>query len=319
MLFYNYCQTYPLRLFNAASFQLFYIMGIPVVVTTDQGREFHNQVNKELMNVFRIQHPLTTAYHPQANGLDERLNQTLVNTLAKFAQEKRELWDVQLPEVVYAYNTAVQKSTKHTPFQAMFGRMVRLPVDFNATIDPDVNLQEFMDADTMDSFQCVTEPTKHTPFQAMFGRMVRLPVDFNATIDPDVNLQEFMDADTMDSFQCATERQRTLEAVKENIEQAQKKQKEHYDLKHSAETCFNVGSVVLKKDFTRKRRRGGKLDYWWEGPYVISKSLGKGLFQLKELDGDKVSHALHINIDSWACYWVYCCGWHSVKFILGLN
>ena len=27
-----------------------------------------------------------TAYHPQANGLDECLNQTLINSLAKFAQ-----------------------------------------------------------------------------------------------------------------------------------------------------------------------------------------------------------------------------------------
>ena len=131
-------------------------MGIPVVVTTDQGREFHNQVNKELMNVFGIQHRLTTAYHPQANGLDERLNQTLVNTLAKFAQEKRELSDVNLPEVLYAYNTAVQESTKHAPFQGLSGRIARLPVDFNAPIDPDVKLQEFMDANTMDSFQCAT-------------------------------------------------------------------------------------------------------------------------------------------------------------------
>lgn len=92
-------------------------MGIPSVVTTDQGKEFRNLVNNELMSMFGIQHRLTTAYHPQqANGLDERLNQTLVNSLAKFAQEFRETWDKILNEVVYAYNTAVQESTKHTPF-----------------------------------------------------------------------------------------------------------------------------------------------------------------------------------------------------------
>ena len=81
---------------------------------------------------------------------------------------------------------------------------------------------------------------------------------------------------------------KTEEAVKSNIEQAQKKQKEYYDLKHGAAACFNVGSVVLKKDFTRKKRKGGKLDYWWQGPYMITASLGKGLFKLKELNGDKV-------------------------------
>ena len=81
---------------------------------------------------------------------------------------------------------------------------------------------------------------------------------------------------------------KTEEAVKSNIEQAQKKQKEYYDLKHGAAACFNVGSVVLKKDFTRKKRKGGKLDYWWQGPYMITASLGKGLFKLKELNRDKV-------------------------------
>ena len=64
-------------------------MGLPFVVTTDQGSEFCNHVHEDFMNVFGIQHRLTTAYHLQANSLDERLNQTIVNSLAKFAQENR--------------------------------------------------------------------------------------------------------------------------------------------------------------------------------------------------------------------------------------
>ena len=45
---------------------------------------------------------------------------------------------------------------------------------------------------------------------------------------------------------------------------------------------------MLKKDFRRKKRKGGKLDYRWEGPFLITATLGKGLFQLKELAGEKV-------------------------------
>lgn len=90
--------------------QHFYVVGLPCVLTTDQGSEFNNGVNKELMEVFNIQHRLTTAYHPQANGLDERFNQTLSNSLAKFAQDHRESWDEKLRAVVYAYNSAVQVS-----------------------------------------------------------------------------------------------------------------------------------------------------------------------------------------------------------------
>lgn len=75
--------------------------------------------------------------------MDERLNQTLVNALSKFAQEHRESWDEHLAEVVYSYNTAVQESTRHSPFEVMFGRKGNLPIDFNihATYDADAKLQ----------------------------------------------------------------------------------------------------------------------------------------------------------------------------------
>ena len=110
-------------------------MRLPAVITTDQGQEFHNQFNSQMLEVFGVQHRMTTPYHPQANGLDERYNQTLVNAVAKFAQEDRTTWDARLGEVVYAYNTAVHESSKHTPFEVMFGRQARLPVDFNTAVN----------------------------------------------------------------------------------------------------------------------------------------------------------------------------------------
>ena len=117
-----YCLVFP---------QLFFVMGLPAVITTDQGKEFHNQFNKEMMKVFGIEHRMTTPYHPQANGLVERFNQSLVYGLAKFTQFDRSTWDEKLGEVLYAYNSAIHDSTKHTPFEVMFGRQARLPVDIN--------------------------------------------------------------------------------------------------------------------------------------------------------------------------------------------
>ena len=121
-------------------------MGLP---SADQGTEFRNQVNDKLMKTFDIKHRLTTAYHPQANGLDERYNQTITNAIAKFAQQCREGWDEKVFEVVYAYNTAVQESTKYTPFEAMFGHMAKLPVDINLGLDynPDEKLLQYMNSE----------------------------------------------------------------------------------------------------------------------------------------------------------------------------
>ena len=50
---------------------------------------------------------MTSPYHPRANGLDKRFNQTLINTIAKHVQEDRELWDKKISKLVYDYNTAV--------------------------------------------------------------------------------------------------------------------------------------------------------------------------------------------------------------------
>ena len=74
-----------------------------------------------------------------------------------------------------------------------------------------------------------------------------------------------------------------LESVKANIVTAQKRQKERYDRKHSNPEVFAVGALVLKKDFTRKKHAGGKLDYRWTGPYRISCALGRGLYRLQEV------------------------------------
>ena len=61
-------------------------MGLPSVITTNQGKEFHKQLNAQLTEVFRIRR-MTTSNHPEANGLDEMYNQAPVNALAEFTQD----------------------------------------------------------------------------------------------------------------------------------------------------------------------------------------------------------------------------------------
>jgi len=59
---------------------------------------------------------------------------------------------------------------------------------------------------------------------------------------------------------------------------AQEKQKEVYDHKHANPKAYQVGSKVLQKDVMRKKRKGDKTDAKYVGPFVITKSPGKGLY-----------------------------------------
>ena len=84
-----------------------------------------------------------------------------------------------------------------------------------------------------------------------------------------------------------------LDRAKANIIKAQQKQKDTYDKKHSCPEVYQVGSVVLKKDFTRKKRKGGKLDEKWLGPFKIVGSLGRGLYRIMEIHNGKVVPRVH--------------------------
>ena len=49
------------------------------MITTDQGKEFRNELNKQLTDSFGIKHRLTTAYHPQVTDeLTESFRQMLL-------------------------------------------------------------------------------------------------------------------------------------------------------------------------------------------------------------------------------------------------
>ena len=70
---------------------------------------------------------MTSAYHPQTNGLDERTNQTLKQRLSKLTNEHQNNWCDFLDEVAYSIRTQKQASTKYTPFYLMFGRKPNSP------------------------------------------------------------------------------------------------------------------------------------------------------------------------------------------------
>ena len=127
----------------------------------------------------------------------------------------------------------------------------------------------------------------------MFGRKARLPINITADplISPTERLIEFNQMPGPNECKMQEERNKMDIEVKSNIQEAQKKQKMYYDRKHGApSSLFNVGSLVLKKDFTRKKRKGGKLDRRWVGPYQIIGLLGKGLYKIQKLGSDEVRH-----------------------------
>ncbi|XP_053206259.1 uncharacterized protein LOC128390549 [Panonychus citri] len=89
---------------------------------------------------------LSTAYHPQTNGLTERVNRTICSMLMHYCQEQNQTkWTRILPLINFAYNSSVNRINQVSPFFLLYGREPMLPVDLQT--NPDVKkttLGEYM-------------------------------------------------------------------------------------------------------------------------------------------------------------------------------
>ncbi|GBB95550.1 hypothetical protein RclHR1_02560010 [Rhizophagus clarus] len=83
---------------------------------------------EKLLEKFGIKHVFSTPYHPQTNGLVERFNRTLCESLSKLVIQTNE-WDRYIAPVLFAYQTSKHSTTKISPFYLVNGREAKLPVD----------------------------------------------------------------------------------------------------------------------------------------------------------------------------------------------
>ena len=117
----------------------------------------------------------------------------------------------------------------------------------------------------------VHESTSFSPFEVMFGRRDFMPVDIEIDKEtPIINNEATSGAD--------------MERLSE--QRLKKMQKDVYNRKHSPNS-FSIGEFILKKDFKRKKRAGGKLETWFVGPYMIMKIHGKGFYRLKQVGNEE--------------------------------
>ena len=96
---------------------------------SDQGKEFCNNILKEMCYYLNLKKICTMPYHPQSNGSVKRVHYTLRRMIGKLDNKQRKNLVDHLATITHAYNVTRSQITGYSPYFLMMGRRPRLPVD----------------------------------------------------------------------------------------------------------------------------------------------------------------------------------------------
>ncbi|GJX62588.1 reverse transcriptase domain-containing protein [Tanacetum coccineum] len=103
---------------------LFKKFGLPRVIMTDNGTQLVNNPFKSWGEKWKIKKINTVVAHPQANGLVERANKSLMHGLKARLGRERVGWVNKLPNILWAHQTMLKISNGKTTFSLTNGSEV---------------------------------------------------------------------------------------------------------------------------------------------------------------------------------------------------
>ncbi|XP_032689765.1 uncharacterized protein LOC116853019 [Odontomachus brunneus] len=97
--------------------------GCPHTIISDNGTQLKSQQLAQMLTAHNIKHRTTPVHAPHCNPV-ERTNRVVKTMVAQYVGRDHRKWDVHLPALQFAYNTAVQESTGYSPAYLNYGREI---------------------------------------------------------------------------------------------------------------------------------------------------------------------------------------------------
>ena len=116
------------RTISKVLLKFFTTFGLPKEIQSDQGSNFTAREFKQVMENLGVKQVLSSAYHPESQGVLERFHSTLKTMMRTYCLEHDKDWDEGVPLLLFAVREVVQESLGYSPFEMVFGHQVRGPL-----------------------------------------------------------------------------------------------------------------------------------------------------------------------------------------------
>ena len=131
-VFSGYVEAYPLsnQDTSAAIYGLTQWVtryGTPRILVSDQGAGFIAEAFRHVLKLFKVDHRMSSAFHPQGNGVVEVRNRILKKILTRLTNAGVEDWDLALPWALAAVNSSPHMRHGFTPHFILYGRNFHYP------------------------------------------------------------------------------------------------------------------------------------------------------------------------------------------------
>ncbi|GBG75655.1 hypothetical protein CBR_g20282 [Chara braunii] len=105
--------------------------GVPKTIVSDRDTRFISKDWKDFTSqIYDIKLNRTSGRHPEANGLAEEINQTVIQLLRALIVPDQNTWDKELHKVKGMYNNSIHSATGVTPNQLQYGWPMRNPLSY---------------------------------------------------------------------------------------------------------------------------------------------------------------------------------------------
>ena len=98
--------------------------GCPTKIITGSASTFKSKRMIDFYNKYHITLGHSTTYYPQANGLAESYNKSLMNIIKTLLEHNKKTWNKKLVNSLWVDSLTTKKSIGSSPYQLVYGMEV---------------------------------------------------------------------------------------------------------------------------------------------------------------------------------------------------